>query len=88
MGSLEPSPATQAESYWDGLQKARMQVLKSFRCRECRNCFSWRAKAGDGGTVDVGFCGLHEMPLDHSDLESSQWDMCGEMLLDEMMLDD
>ncbi len=75
-------PHVQAESYWSDLQQVRIQVLKRFTCRECEHCHSWRAKA-NGGSVPVGFCTMQEMPLDASELDSSQWDMCGEMLLDD-----
>ena len=80
MGAMEPH--VQQESYWSALERTRIDVMRAFSCKECEHCHSWQAKAG-GGTVPVGFCKRQDMPLDASDLRTSQWDMCGDDLLEE-----
>lgn len=77
----ETPPHVQAESYWSGLRQLRIQVLKSVTCNECDNCRAWLAMAGSG-TVPVGFCMRNELPLNAQDLRTSQWDMCGDELLE------
>ena len=36
-----------------------------------------------GKTVPVGFCMRNELQLSAEDLRTSQWDMCGDVLIDE-----
>lgn len=74
-------PHIQAECYWSDLKRLRIKVLKSVTCRECDHCRAWLAKA-NGGTVPVGFCMRNELPLNEQDLRTSQWDMCGDELLE------
>lgn len=74
-------PHIQAECYWSDLQRLRVKVLKSVTCKECDHCRAWTAKA-NGGTVPVGFCMRNELPLSAEELRSSQWDMCGDELLE------
>ena len=77
-----PEPHVQAESCWGELERLRIKVLKSVTCKECDHCRSWTAKA-NGGTMPVGFCMRSELPLNAQDLRTSQWDMCGDELIDE-----
>lgn len=77
----ETPPHVQAESYWSDLQQLRIKVLKSVTCNECDHCRAWLAMAGSG-TVPVGFCMRNELPLNAQDLRTSQWDMCGDELLE------
>lgn len=77
-----PEPHVQAESYLGELERLRIKVLKSVTCKECDHCRSWTAKA-NGGTVPVGFCMRSELPLSAEELRTSQWDMCGDELIDE-----
>ena len=74
-------PHIQAESYWSDLQRLRIKVLKSCTCKECDHCRAWQARA-NGGSVPVGFCMRCELPLTAQDLRTSQWDMCGDELLE------
>ena len=71
-------PHIQAECHWSDLQRLRVKVLT---CKECDHCRAWTAKAGSG-TVPVGFCMRNELPLTAQDLRTSQWDMCGDELLE------
>ena len=64
------------------LQRLRIKVLKSVTCNECDHCRACAAIAGSG-TVPVGFCMRNESPLTAQDLRTSQWDMCGDELIDE-----
>ena len=71
------TPAMEYEAYCSDKERREIAYRKALRCADCEHCHKWDAKAG-GGTVPVGFCTLLDMPLAKGELESSQWDVCGE----------
>ena len=64
------TPAAQAEEE----ERERIAMAKKLRCIDCDSARAWCV----GGTnMQTGYCVLHDMPLSSSELQSSQWDMCG-----------
>lgn len=49
-------------------------MAKKLRCIDCDSARAWCV----GGTnMQTGCCTLNDMLLSSSELQSSQWDMCG-----------
>lgn len=68
------TPAAQAEAYYSEEERERVAMAKKLRCIDCDYARAWCI----GGTsMQTGYCVLHDMPLSSSELQSSQWDMCG-----------
>lgn len=64
------TPAAQAEEE----ERERIERAKKLRCIDCDSARAWCV----GGTnMQTGYCTLNDMPLSSSELQSSQWDMCG-----------
>lgn len=78
----EQSPAQQAESHWQALREIQEAVLRETECRDCPHCHWWQASFA-GASIPVGWCDFMEQPLDAGDLRTSQWDMCGEDLIED-----
>lgn len=68
------TPAAQAEAYYSEEERERIARAKKRRCIDCDSARAWCV----GGTnMQTGYCTLNDMPLSGSELQSSQWDMCG-----------
>lgn len=64
------TPAAQAEEE----ERERIARAKKLRCIDCDSARAWCV----GGTnMQIGYCTLNDMPLSSSELQSSQWYMCG-----------
>lgn len=74
------SPAQQADEHYRREHEEDVRLLKQTLCKECDHCHAWKAEFA-GAHIPVGWCDFEEMPLTASDLESTQWEMCGEELL-------
>lgn len=68
------TPAAQAEAYYTQQERERIAKAKAARCIECGFARSWIV---NGTSMQTGYCTKHDMPLTSSELQSSQWDMCG-----------
>lgn len=68
------TPAAQAEAYYTQQERECIAKAKAARCIECDSARSWIV---NGTSMQTGYCTKHDMPLTSSELQSSQWDMCG-----------
>lgn len=68
------TPAAKAEAYYTQRERNSIAKAKAARCIECGFARSWIV---NGTSMQTGYCTKHDMPLTSSELQSSQWDMCG-----------